>query len=940
MSEKNAKEAEQFKEKGNAAFNDNDYETAIAMYSQAVKLAESDSRELATYLKNRAAAFLKKEQFEQAMGDCDRSLEIVPTDPKALFRRAQALERLERFEEAYRDARQVISIDPGNKAVVSVLERLHRVVQERLRQNAQTQSKVEGMNKYAFDMSVDKDKRETAMNNLIVLARENAGAEIIMKFGIVHQIKKVLKIEKNKELFVAAIRIIGELCKHSPERTTLVLRDVGIPWFLEILDSEHEAQVTVSQACMQTILNSFSGMDNKNAKPQLELCEKHKNEIDTLLTCLAYSINNRVISGLARDAIIELITRNVHYTSLNWADRLVEIGGLQRLMEVASELEEYRYESAMNITPSSRTVASVCLARIYENMYYDQARQLYMDKIDEYIRDRLLEPEIESKVRVTVAITSLLRGPLDVGNAVISKEGIMEMVLVMAGTDDVLQQKVASECLIAAASKADKAKAIISQGIDILKALYKNTKDDGIRVRALVGLCKLGSSGGSDASIKPFADGSTTKLAEACRRFLVHPGKDKDLRRWAAEGLSYLTLDAEVKEKLVEDRPALHALIELARTGDQSVLYGVVTTIVNLCNAYDKQEIIPEMVELAKFAKHHIPEEHELDDPDFVTKRILILGTEGVTSALVALSKTESDNSKELISRVFNALCSEQELRGHIVSQGGAKVLLNLSLHGTDKGKRNAAQALARIAITLNPEVAFPGQRMLEVIRPLIALLHPECTALENFESLMALCNIAQTGEPARLRIIKDGGIPKIDNYIYEEHEMLRRAATQTLTNMTMSPEIIKMYEGENDRFKFMMILTGEEDEETAMAAAGCLAILTSSSEVCCRKVLEVGNWLEKLQSLLANPNREMQFRGVCVVKNIIESSKEVAERIIETNVMEILMALTTVEELKGSQVCEVALQALNIAEQYKLIQKPTEPVVPELEPSVEADDE
>lgn len=158
----------------------------------------------------------------------------------------------------------------------------------------------------------------------------------------------------------------------------------------------------------------------------------------------------------------------------------------------------------------------------------------------------------------------------------------------------------------------------------------------------------------------------------------------QDIRKWSAEGLSYLTLDAEVKEKLVEDRPALRALIELAKTGDQSVLYGVVTTLVNLCNVYEKQEVIPEMVELAKFAKHHIPEEHEFDDPDFVSKRVVILGNEGVTSALVALSKTESPNSKELISRVFNALCSEVELRGVVVQQGGVKVCLKSALLFSD----------------------------------------------------------------------------------------------------------------------------------------------------------------------------------------------------------------------------------------------------------------
>lgn len=80
-------------------------------------------------------------------------------------------------------------------------------------------------------------------------------------------------------------------------------------------------------------------------------------------------------------------------------------------------------------------------------------------------------------------------------------------------------------------------------------------------------------------------------------------------------------------------------------------LYGVVTTFVNLVNAYDKQEVIPEMIELAKFSKQHVPEEHELDDKDFVDQRVNILAEEGAASALVSLSKTESKNSKELIAR-------------------------------------------------------------------------------------------------------------------------------------------------------------------------------------------------------------------------------------------------------------------------------------------------
>ncbi|XP_059052848.1 protein unc-45 homolog B [Achroia grisella] len=931
-------EAESFKIKGNDAFKNDKYEDAISFYSKAINLAEKDSRDMATYLKNRAAAYLKTNEYNKVIQDCDESLKIVPEDPKALFRRSQALENLQRYEEAYKDAKAIFTIDPANKAIQPILSRLHAVVQERARQNAQTSSKVEQMFKLAFDFNENKEKREKAMSNLLVLAKENSGGDIMLKNGIVYKIQQLLKVEKNSDIYCNAVRIISQLCKRNIDRTKSIIKIVGVPWFLEIIDSDIDEQVNVAQYCIQLILNSFSGMDNKkDTKPDSKLCEENKSEIDVLLTCLTYSITNAVITGKARDAIIELIMRNCHYSTINWAERFVEIKGLHRLLQVCSELEEYKYESAMNITLSSRTIAAACLARIYENMYYDQARERFNNQVDEFVKDKLMSPDLESKVRVTVAITSLLRGPLDVGNYVISKEGILEMILVMAQTEDLLQQKVACECIIAAASKKDKARTIINKGVDILKKLYV-CKIDAVRVRALVGLCKVGSFGGDDASIRPFADGSTKKLAEACRKFLINPTKDNDVRKWAAEGLSYLTLDADVKEALVEDKAAIQALIELAKSGDQSCLYGVVTTLVNLCNAYDKQEVLPEMLELAKFAKHHIPEEHELDDPDFINKRITVLTKAGVTSGLVALCKTESDNSRELIARVFNAICGLQELRGIVVQQGGAKVLIPLSLEGTLKGKKQAAQALARIGITINPEVAFPGQRNLEVVRPLLSLLHPDCTALENFESMMALCNLAGMNETTRNRILKEGGLAKIEHYLYEDHMMLLRAATQCICNLLQSDDVIKTFEGNNDKTKFLYLLCQEEDVDTVLAAAGALCILTSVSKICCRKLLDIQPWLETLRCLLANPDKEIQYRGTYILYNIINGDKDIAFKIFETDVMEILMALTKLQEPELERTKQLAQKSLNAAEKMGVIRKPDE--APMMDPFAEVEDE
>lgn len=48
----------------------------------------------------------------------------------------------------------------------------------------------------------------------------------------------------------------------------------------------------------------------------------------------------------------------------------------------------------------------------------------------------------------------------------------------------------------------------------------------------------------------------------------------------------------------------------LPQSEDRSVLYAVASTLVNCTNSYDHEEPDPQMLELAKYAKQHIPEQH------------------------------------------------------------------------------------------------------------------------------------------------------------------------------------------------------------------------------------------------------------------------------------------------------------------------------------------
>ena len=62
--------------------------------------------------------------------------------------------------------------------------------------------------------------------------------------------------------------------------------------------------------------------------------------------------------------------------------------------------------------------------------------------------------------------------------------------------------------------------------------------------------------------------------------------------------------------------------------------------------------------------------------------------------------------------RVYNVAVENEANRGQCAAAGGGKALLPLANEGTQKGMRFAAQALARMAITQDPTLAFPGQRV------------------------------------------------------------------------------------------------------------------------------------------------------------------------------------------------------------------------------------
>ncbi|KAM0299536.1 hypothetical protein HYE67_007612 [Fusarium culmorum] len=115
-------DAESYKNAGNRFFKEKNYYKAIEQYSKAVDLFPFS----ATYLGNRAAAYMSNGQFEHALDDCSRAADYDPHNAKILLRLARIYTGLGRPEEALTTFSR-IDPPPSAKDMVPAKEMLHHI---------------------------------------------------------------------------------------------------------------------------------------------------------------------------------------------------------------------------------------------------------------------------------------------------------------------------------------------------------------------------------------------------------------------------------------------------------------------------------------------------------------------------------------------------------------------------------------------------------------------------------------------------------------------------------------------------------------------------------------------------------------------------------------------------------------------------------------------
>ncbi|XP_068167149.1 protein unc-45 homolog B isoform X2 [Antennarius striatus] len=924
----------QLKDEGNKHFQAGDIDKAIDCYSSAIKVCK-DKKVLAVIHRNRSACYLKKENFVNAASDASKAIDVDAADIKALYRRCQALEKLGKLDMAFKDVQRCATLEPRNKTFLETLRRLGAEIQAKLKTTFSTDSRVQNMFDILLDDEMEKDKREKAANNLIVLSREDAGAERIFQNNGVPLLLNMIESGK-PEMILAAVRTLSGMCTGHKARAMAIVYMVGVDKMCSIMALDNEEIALATCNLFQCINDSLTGGDKREYGKEEALVLDVAKDLKTILLSLLEMVASKKVSGHGRDQALNLLSKNVprkDKAEKNNSRTLFTIDhGLKKILKVCGQVPEL--PDQLPLTENTQLIASVLLNKLYDDLTCDPERDNFRDICDEYIKSKIDPNNMDKTIHAINTISGLLQGPFDVGNALVGHQGIMEMMVALCGSEREVDQMVAVEALIHSSSKMSRASFIITNGVSLLKDIYKKTKNERIKIRSLVGLCKLGSAGGDDYSLRQFAEGSTEKLAKQCRKWLCNPQIDTKTRNWAIEGLSYLTNDADVKDDFVEDELAMKAMFELAKSKDKTILYAVACTLINCTNSYEKKEIIPELVQLAKFSKQHVPEQHPKDKKDFIERRVKRLLKAGVTSALAVMVKADNsiltDQTKELLARVFLALSEDPKDRGIIVAQGGGKALIPLALEGTEAGKVKASHALARIAAISNPEIAFPGERVYEVVRPLVSLLHTDRDGIQNFEALRSLTNFAGFSEKLRTKIVKENALSDIENYMFEEHEQIRQAATECMCNLVSCKEVQNRYlEDGNDKMKLLVLLCGEDDDNLQTAAAGALAMLTGAQKKLCTKLTQVTTqWLEILQRLCLHDNPRVQHRGLVLVYNMLDSEdSDLAKKLIESEILEILSVIGKAEDNPQRQeAVDVARACLVKAMELGLIKPFTSP--------------
>ena len=867
------------KAEGNTLFKLQNFSSAISVYSSAIeilKMCGGQQDDLGVVYRNRALCQLRLHRYQQCIEDSTSSLKIIPSDVKALYRRAVALKHLGFFKQALDDVRRILQIEPLNPEAISLGESLNldNIIQDKGVSTAQ--GLIFKVFSILSDNSVEEEEKERASKNLVLLVDDSDGAQNLLNsdklISIIHLLPTLHKSCQKHILYS-----LSALCRFSVAATLTVFDDAG---YLLVNHYLHDQNVQVQNASASIILHSMTSLlfTEEGEMVSEEFLHRAEEVANQVIICLS----TPSVSFNTRESLLDCLLPAVSCPTMQ--DFLMKNELVKTILIVCS----FSYSS-----PELRTskIRGSIISVLHNFVKVVKANADHYKSIQEtcywFVLYRMKEDDPNYCLEGLTVLSHIAQAIPEIGNEILGNEKILSVALSLCKSSDERAQLIVAENIAIAASAQDRYHNLIDC-LPLLRTLYQGT-NPRIQVRALVGICKLTTL----SKYHLANDSCSDNFVMACCEFITNDSDE--IQRWAMEGLAYLSISAPIKELICGNEKLLHSVLDLIGINtDTSVQYGAVTLFVNITNSYDQQQRNPELEQLARFSGEIVQTPHVLDGIEYLTGRVTLLLKLNIVPALNQLSNSPSLAIREQISRIYLALVEPQNNRGCVVQQGGGKSLIFLAKSNSRVGREKATQAIAKILITTNPQLAFPGERLLETISSLIILLKSEQQLLQ-FEALMALTNISSLGPKYCKKIVYEKGIHWIESLQFEENQMLRRAATECMCNLVLCEEVKELFrQEENDRIKLLILFSGEGDYGLRKAATGALCILSVDHKIC-RRILDVKQYFEITEELLGSNDNELQFRGIYILTNIIFSGLENAQIVLHyARGLELLELCTT----------------------------------------------
>lgn len=310
-------------------------------------------------------------------------------------------------------------------------------------------------------------------------------------------------------------------------------------------------------------------------------------------------------------------------------------------------------------------------------------------------------------------------------------------------------------------------------------------------------------------------------------------------------------------------------------------------------------------------------EEEDLDTDELCKLRIQRIVSLNGIKCINSLLNHQSAKVKEAAARALRQMCVVESIRGQVIQEGALKHCCEVAVDDTlEKNiRREAAHVIAKTLVTTNPNILSEHLR-LSTIRPLLFLCKDvDSTNLQQFEALMSLTNLTSCGQPEHDKFVAEKGISAVHYLMFSDHLMVRRAATETLCNLSNDEALHKLLRvPENLRLWLGLAedYANEDNNEamtTASAAAGTLAACCSDEGIAEAMMKE--NCVDALLSLLESGDEGLVHRAIYIVHELAQCGKsQVVKYLVEEG---IVPALAVVKDFENPNLLDLVKETASL---------------------------